>query len=186
MHAIYRLCVWDYAKYRDHLLALDSESRYMRFGFSIKDETIEELCNKWRSKASQHVVFAIENDNLEVVAVAHISLEEAVPELAFSVLKEYQRQGMGDALMKRAIEYCQNRGIEHCYMVCLSSNNKMRQLARKNSAVIETEEGDSVGRVKIPSPTWNSIWHEYMVTSLGAIAHYENLKRNFFKHCNSA
>ena len=178
-HIIYKLPKTEFHRYRAHLLLLDEESRYMRFGFHIKNDIINQLCDKWELDPQNHVIFAIENENLEVVGVAHVSLEGDTPELAFSVFKEYQHQGMGDALMKRAIEYCQNRGIKHGYMVCLPSNDKIKGLARKNGVLIHTEDGDSEGDITIPSPTPVSIWHEYVEDRLGTLDHLGKAQRKF-------
>ena len=153
----------------------------MRFGFHIKNETIVELCAKWEANALKHKVFAIEYDNLEVVAVGHVSLEDDVPELAFSVLKEYQGQGMGDALMKRTVEYCQNRGIKLGCMLCLMSNDKIKRLARKHNIMVKTQEGDSLGQIEIPEPTPVSIWKEYIEESMARVDHLGKAQRKFAK-----
>ena len=176
-HTIYKLPANEFDRYRTHLLSLDEESRYMRFGFHIKNETINQLCEKWKLTPHLHKIFAIENDNLEVVAVAHVSLEGDTPELAFSVFKEYQKQGMGNALMKRAIEYCQNKGIKNGYMVCLPANDKIKRLARKNGVLIHTEDGDCEGDISIPSPTPISVWHEYVEDSIGKLDHLGKAQR---------
>lgn len=176
-HTIYKLPKDEFYRYRTHLLSLDEESRYMRFGFHIKNETINDLFVKWETNSHQHTIFAIENSNLEVVAVGHVSLEGDTPELAFSVLKEYQGQGMGDALMARAVEYCQNRGIKLGYMVCLPSNDKIKKLARKHGVLIHTQDGDCEGDITIPSPTPTSFWKEYMEDSLGRLDHLGKAQR---------
>lgn len=178
-HTIYKLPASEFHRYRTHLLSLDEESRYMRFGFHIKNETISDLCAKWETNADKHKIFAIENDNLEVVAVAHVSLQDDTPELAFSVFKEHQGQGMGDALMKRAIEYCQNRGIKNGCMVCLMSNDKIKGLARKNGILVKTEDGDSHGSITIPSPTPVSFWHEYLEDNFAKLDHLGKAQRKF-------
>jgi GNAT superfamily N-acetyltransferase len=178
-YTIYRLPKHEFYRYRTHLLSLDEENRYMRFGFHIKNETINELCNKWEMNADKHKIFAIENDNLEVVAIGHISLEDEPAELAFSVFKECQGKGMGDALMSRLIEYCQNRNIKLGCMVCLGSNDKIKHLARKHGILIKTEDGDSHGEVHIPNPTPVSFWHEYMEESFAKIDHLGKTQRKF-------
>ena len=176
-HTIYKLPKHEFHRYRTHLLSLDDESRYMRFGFPIRNETINELCSKWELNSDKHKIFAIENDNLEVVGVAHVSLEDEIPELAFSVFKECQGQGMGDALMKRAIEYCQNKGIKQGCMVCLGSNDKVKGLARKNGVLVKTEDGDSHGEVTIPDPTPMSYWKEYFEDNIGKMDHLGKAQR---------
>ena len=178
-HAIYKLEKSEFHRYKLHLLSLDEESRYMRFGYHIKNEQIRDLCNQWREESDKHVIFAIENADLEVVGVAHISLVDNPAELAFSVLKECQGQGMGDALMKRAIEYCQNHKIKHGCMVCLGSNDKIKGLARKHGILVKTEYGDSHGEIEIPDPSALSIWHEAVNDSLSKIDHLGKAQRKF-------
>lgn len=178
-HTIYKLPQHEFHRYKEHLLKLDDESKYMRFGFIIKPEIIAELCDKWSANPDQHKIFVIEDENLDIIGVAHVSLEGDTPELAFSVLKEHQRKGLGNALMKRAIEYCQNKGVKHGYMVCLSTNDKIKRLARKNDILIKTEDGDSVGDIVIPNPTPISYWHEYVEDSIGKLDHLGKTQRKF-------
>ena len=178
-YTIYKLPAGEFHRYRTHLLSLDEESRYLRFGFHIKNETINELVNRWEMNANKHKVFAIENDNLEVVGVAHISLEDDPAELAFSVFKECQGKGMGDALMVRAIEYCQNRGIKHGCMVCLGSYDKIKRMAKKHNVLVKTEQGDSHGEIEIPNPTPITIWKEYMEDNFAKIDHLGKAQRKF-------
>lgn len=181
MHPIYKLPASEFHRYKTHLLSLDEESRYLRFGFHIKSETIVELVGQWESNADQHIVFGIENDDLEIIGVAHISLQDNPAELAFSVLKNYQRQGMGDALMARAIEYCQNHNIKHGCMVCLGHNDPIKKLARKHNVLVKTEQGDSMGAIEIPSPTPISYWKEAVEDSLGKLDHLGKAQRKFAK-----
>ena len=179
MHTIYKLEKPEYHRYKLHLLSLDEESRYMRFGYPIRNEQIIDLCNKWRENADKNILFAIENEDLEVVGVAHISLEEDPAELAFSVLKECQGQGMGDALMKRAIAYCQNHSIKHGCMVCLGSNDKIKKLARKNGILVKTEYGDASAEIAIPEPTPVSVWSEAVSDQLAKFDHLGKAQRKF-------
>lgn len=179
MHTIYKLAPSEFHRYKTHLLSLDEESRYMRFGYHIRTEQIRELCKKWQANSDKHVIFAIENEDLEIVGIGHVSLEDTPAELAFSVLKECQGQGMGDALMKRTIEYCQNHGIKLGCMVCLGSNDKIKSLARKNGILVKTEYGDSHGEIEIPDPSPISIWHEAVNDSLAKIDHLGKAQRKF-------
>ena len=178
-YTIYKLEESEFHRYKLHLLSLDEESRYMRFGYHARTEQIVNLCNRWRDNAGKHVIFAIENDDLEVVGVAHISLEDDPAELAFSVLKECQGQGMGDALMTRAIEYCQNHSIKTGCMVCLGSNDKIKSLARKHGILVKTEHGDASAEVAIPEPNPLSIWNEAVHNSLARIDHLGKAQRKF-------
>jgi GNAT superfamily N-acetyltransferase len=177
-HTVYRLLPFDYRRYRTHLLQLDNESRYRRFGHAIRDEMINKLCDRFEANPQQHKIFVIENDDLEVIAAGHISLEGDELELAFSVLKEYQGQGMGSALMKRCVEWCQNRGIKGGCMVCLSTNTAIKKLAKKYGILIE-EHGEALADIKIPEPNTASVVSEIVESNIARIDHLGKLQRRF-------
>lgn len=180
MHTIYRLSPAEFYRYKTHLLCLDEEAKYMRFGFHAKYDTIIQMYNRWKTTPDKHVIFAIENEDLEVVGIGHISLEDDPVELAFSVSKEYQGQGMGSALMSRAVEYCQNRGIKAGCMVCLSSNDRIKRLAQKHGLLVN-EEGEVMANVEIPDPSPASIIHEAMGNNIATMDHLGKTQRKLAK-----
>lgn len=179
-HLVYRLKSTEYSKYRTHLLALDSTSRYTRFGYPITDELINRLCDSFEANPKMHKLFVIENDKMEVIAAGHISLEGAEAELAFSVLKEYQNQGMGSSLMKRCIEWCQNRNIKHGCMVCLATNAAVKKLAARHG-VLSTAAGESIAEIKIPDATAFSVMSEVVDSHLARVDHLGKIQRNLAK-----
>jgi GNAT superfamily N-acetyltransferase len=180
MYSVYRLRADEYSRYRKHLLALDSDSRYTRFGNIIKDEVIEQLCDRFEANPRDHKIFVIENEHLEVVAAGHIALEDNTTELAFSVLKDYRKQGMGDALMKRTIEWCQNRNIKGGCMVCLSTNAAIKALAKKHGVLIN-QGGETMANIVIPEATATSVMHEVVESNMARLDHLGKVQRNFVK-----
>jgi GNAT superfamily N-acetyltransferase len=180
MHPVYRLRPDEYYRYRKHLLALDSDSRYTRFGYMIKDEVIEQLCDRFEANPRDHKIFVIENEALGVVAAGHIALEDDATELAFSVLKEYRKQGMGDALMKRTIEWCQNRNIKGGCMVCLSTNTAIKALAKKHGVLIN-QGGETLANISIPEATVTSVIHEVVDSNIARADHIGKVQRNFVR-----
>jgi len=179
-HLVYRLTPVEYDRYRTHLLALDEHSRYLRFGYQIKNEMIEILCDKFAANPREHKIFVVENENLDVVAAGHISLEGDELELAFSVLKEYQGQGMGSSLMGRCVEWCQNRGIKGGCMVCLTTNTAIKKLAAKHGILI-TEGGETLADIKIPDVNAASVIHEMVDSNMARVDHLGKLQRKFAK-----
>lgn len=180
MYPVYRLRPDEYHRYRKHLLALDSDSRYTRFGSIIKDEVIDQLCDHFESTPQSHKIFVIENEALEVVAAGHIALEGGETELAFSVLKEYRKQGMGDALMKRTIEWCQNRNIKGGCMVCLSTNAAIKALAKKHGVLIN-QGGETMANIVIPEATPSSVMHEVVESNIAQLDHITKVQRKFVR-----
>lgn len=177
LQAIRKLYDWELNKYRDHLLALDAESRHLRFSYLVKDEAIENFITTIEKDISNHRIFVIENDDLEVVGVGHISLAGGNTELAFSVLKEYQGNGYGDALMKRCLGWCQNRGISSGFMVCLQRNQVIKHLAAKNGLTIHSDCGESTANIELPNMTIESLSSEMFSSTLAAFDHFGKTTR---------
>jgi len=151
LDTVRRVLPYEYGKYRTHLKSLDAESKVLRFGYTASDTIIDQLCNKFEANPSQHILFAIENRNLEFVAIGHIALEGEM-ELAFSVLKEYQGHGMGNLLIKRCIQYCRTHSILKGGMVCLSTNSRIKHLCAKYGITMENEMGETLATIGLPKP----------------------------------
>jgi GNAT superfamily N-acetyltransferase len=151
MHTVRRVLPHEYEKYRTHLKALDVDSRNLRFAHPMSEEIIDQLCDGWFNNKDKHILFAIENDSLDFVAIAHIALEGEM-ELAFSVLKGYQGQGMGDKLMTRAIQYCRTHNILHGNMVCLSHNRVIKHLCTKHGIHMHSEYGETLADIDLDAP----------------------------------
>jgi GNAT superfamily N-acetyltransferase len=177
-HIVFELPYHEYNRYRAHLLALDDESKYLRFGYQIQEETINALCDKFEENFQRHRVFVIENDDLDVVGAGHISLEDRPIELAFSVFKQYQGQGMGSSLMGRVVEWCQNRGIKTGCMVCLKHNNAIKKLAQHHGILI-SEGGEVMADIHIPDANAVSLMHEAAVNNIAKFDHLGKLSRRF-------
>jgi RimJ/RimL family protein N-acetyltransferase len=180
MHIVYRLQPHDYGRYRKHLLALDEASRYNRFAFNISDEVLNKLCDDFEANPKNHKLFVIEDENLDVVGVGHIALEGDAMELAFSVIKEHQGKGMGSSLMKRCIEWCQNRNIHQGKMTCLATNTAVRKLASKHGVLVN-DHGEVLADINIPDANVVSVMNEVVDSNLARIDHLGKMQRKFVK-----
>lgn len=163
MFTVRRLSTSEFPKYRAHLKALDAESKHLRFGFNIKDDSIDRLCDSFEKNPSQHVLFVIESFSLDIIATGHVALEENNQmELAFSVLKDFQGRGLGQKLMKKCIQYCRANNLLNGHMVCLSHNKTIKHMCIKNNIKLSSEQGETVGKIQLPSPTLDTFIHEVM------------------------
>jgi GNAT superfamily N-acetyltransferase len=179
-HIVFELPYHEYDRYRNHLLALDAESRYLRFGHHIPNEAINTLCDTFEENFQRHRVFVIEDDNLDVVGAGHIGLEGRSVELAFSVLKSHQGKGMGHSLMSRVVEWCQNRGIKAGCMVCLKHNAAIKKLAARHGILVN-EGGETLADIQIPDANAVSLIHEVTVNNIAKFDHLGKLSRRFAK-----
>ena len=163
-----RVLPHEYAKYCQHLRSLDLDSKVLRFGCVIKDEVIDQLCQTIENDRDNHVLFCIENNNLEFIAVGHIALGNGM-ELAFSVLKEYQNQGLGSAVMRRCIQWCRTHNILEGEMVCLSTNRAIRHLCNKHGISMVNDAGETMATIHLKPADTGTYISEVLNQNLGAI-----------------
>jgi GNAT superfamily N-acetyltransferase len=182
MTTVRRALINEYPKYRKHLKSLDSDSKYLRFGYLISDEMIDHCCDLFEAEPDKHILFCIENDELEFVAVGHIALQDGM-ELAFSVLKDYQSQGLGNHLFKRVIQWCRTHNKLKGNMVCLSSNTVVRHLCAKYGIHTVSASGETVANIELDHPNITTYFTEAADSNLAVMdyvgkrfAHNFNLK----------
>jgi len=166
--AVRRVLPHEYSKYRKHLKALDEASKYLRFGYHVQDEIIDKLCAKFESEPEKNILFAIENDDLDFIAVGHIALQDEM-ELAFSVLKGYQGQGMGSLLMKRVIQWCRTQGKLKGCMVCLSTNSVIKHLCTKHGIHMQNDHGETLADIELDSPNITTYINEAADVNLAVV-----------------
>lgn len=179
MYNVYQLAASEYSRYRHHLLKLDAESRSMRFGSAFSDYSINTICDGFEQQPDLHKIFVIENDDLEVIGAGHIALVNNNMELAFSVLKEHRSAGMGSALLKRCLLWCQAHDIKTGYMVCLTSNTPMRRLARKHGLEMSSQSGESEALVTLPSADIYTHINDTVSSNIADWDHNTKLTRQF-------
>lgn len=155
-----RVMPYEYHKYQSHLKNLDVDSRFMRFSQQTSDYVIDEFCNNISKNIDKHVLFAIEDNDFNFVAVGHIALFKSA-ELAISVLPEYQNKKLGSKLMAKMINYCRLMGIEQGYMTCLPNNYAARKLCINHGIEIKFHDGDCSGKIEFEKPDASLMLDEY-------------------------
>ena len=151
MHIVRRVLPYEYPKYRTHLKSLDSEGKHLRFGFQVKDETIDSLCDSIEADKENHILFCVEDTSLEFIGIGHVALSSEM-DLALSVLKEYRKQGIGSAIIERCIQYCRTHDILKGKILCLSHNTAIKNLCAKHNIIMSSEHGETQGEIKLPNP----------------------------------
>lgn len=160
---IRKMWIGEAARYRNHLLRLDPESRARRFGGGVSDSYIRNYVTS--SMWLDSVVHGFFVDGklrgaAELRPIGGRLTKQA--EAAFSVEHDWQSHGVGSALLERTLLTARNRGIAHLHMACLSDNRRMQQLARKFDAELSFDFGGVVGEVEAPHPTPLSVVREWV------------------------
>lgn len=141
------------AEYAQHLKNLTDEDRYTRFGFAANPNTIDQLILNILYNQEQHHIFTYYIDD-HIVGFGHLAQEGADWELAVSVEKSYQGQGIADELMSYMISWGKTHGVHAVYMHCISENQKIQHLARKHGLKTIDRSGQEItAQVRLPEPT---------------------------------
>jgi GNAT superfamily N-acetyltransferase len=147
----------------EHLLRLDNDARYRRFGHDVSDQFIHD-----------YALHAADLDNLtfgffldgEIHAIAESrksgKAADYTAEVAFSVERDFANRGIGTNLMGRIIRSARNKGIRRLLLVCLAENIKMKAIARHYGADLNVEEGSIVADIITKRPDYASMAGEYL------------------------
>ena len=136
-----------------HLLALDAQDRYLRFGYAASDEQVLRYVAGLNFERDD--IFGIYNRKLELIAMAHLALSidpdlKRCAEFGVSVLKHARGRGYGARLFDRAVIHSRNEGVSMMFIHALSENTAMLNIARKAGAVIERDGSESEAYLKLP------------------------------------
>lgn len=136
-----------------HLLRLDPHSRYLRFGYSLKDEQISRYC---RGDPDQDpLIYGVRIDGIlrgvaEIRQPSDRSLETA--EIALSVESAWQNQGIGTALMSGALLLATAQGLTTLKLHCMPENPYMQRIAAKFGAQFHRSHGLVTGCFDLSDP----------------------------------
>jgi len=146
---IRKVRVGEIAKFCEHLLRLDADSRRSRFAATVSDEFVRNYANI--SIWLDTVVHAFYVDGV-MRAAAELRLLSLVrprqAEATFSVEKTWQSRGIGTALMHHALFAARDRGFDSLHAACLVSNGPMLGLLRKFDAQLRFDSGSFVGEAE--------------------------------------
>jgi len=163
-----KLWIGETARYRDHLLRLDPQSRRNRFSGGVSDQFIRNYVDL--SPGLDAVVHGFFVGGTMRGAAELRPLGARFPreaEAAFSVEKPWQSHGVGSALLRRTLLAARNRGFRLLHMACLAENRRMQQLARKFDAELTFDFATVIGEVESSRPTPLSLMREMMSDSHG-------------------
>lgn len=152
-----------------HFLALGSEDRRLRFGLPLGDSALRAYVA--RIDFERDAAFGILNDDLELVAAAHVARERSQAELGVSVLPGHRGRGYGGALLARALQRARNWGVGSLFMHCLAENGAMLHLARKQGMEIVAQSGEADAWLRLPPADASSHFGEVFAQRVALFDH---------------
>jgi GNAT superfamily N-acetyltransferase len=142
-----------------HLVALDPDDRYLRFGYSATDEQIGRYVDGLDFDRDD--IFGIYNRKLELIAMAHLAFAEqadhkSCAEFGVSVLKKARGRGYGSRLFERAVIHARNEGVDLMFIHALTENTAMLKIARNAGAKLERAGSETDAYLRLPPATLDS------------------------------
>lgn len=163
-----------------HLCNLKAEDRRLRFGAMPSDEMIESYVTK--SFDTDCKWFGVDHINGTLVAACHVAITEGEAELGCSVDTEYRGHGYAQLMFDRAVTWLRTKGITNVYMHCLTENQVMRHIAKKNEMVLQSEYGETDANVEVAPP---SVMTQAADAYLDRMAFYDMIYKNNMRVFNS-
>jgi len=135
-----------------HLLALNPQDRYLRFGYSANDEQIHRYVGGLDFERDE--IFGIYNRKLELIAMAHLAFStdpalNSCAEFGVSVLAHARGRGYGARLFDRAAMHARNEGVKMMFIHALSENTAMLTIAHKAGAMVERDGSETEAYLKL-------------------------------------
>lgn len=152
-----------------HFLALGAEDRRLRFGLPLGDNAVRAYVA--RIDFERDAVFGIFDDELVLVAAAHLARDRGHAELGVSVLPGFRARGFGAALLARCLQHARNWGLGTLFMHCLTENAAMLHLARKQGMEIAARSGEADAWLKLPPADVTSHFGEVFAQRVAAFDH---------------
>lgn len=142
-----------------HLLALEPQDRYLRFGYAASDEQVQRYVDQLDFERDE--IFGIYNRRLELIAMAHLAFSTdpksaSCAEFGVSVLKHARGRGYGARLFDRAVMHARNEGVSLMFIHALSENTAMLKIARNAGATVERDGSESEAHLKLPPASLDS------------------------------
>lgn len=142
-----------------HLRNLQGEDRRLRFGATVTDPFIDayvaqSFVNVRPEKATEKSQWlGVDGPDGQLIAACHVAIHAGEAELGCSVAPEHRGKKLAQAMFDRAVTYLRTKGIREVFMNCLTENQVMKHIAKKNQMTVVSCCGDTDARVSIESPT---------------------------------
>lgn len=156
-----KLYPWEWDELRAHLLRLGPEERRLRFCRRVDDAAIEAYCDRVDRRRTTVRGCFIDGILRGVAELIQIPREWPMSaEIALSVEKPFQRQGIGGRLLGQILLVARNRMIRTVLLISLSENEPLQRLARKFGATTETYLSSTEALIGLPWPSYLSLLEE--------------------------
>jgi len=165
-----------------HLLELNEEDRYLRFGYMAHDEQIVAYVKTIDFK--RDVMSGVFNEDRELVALSHLALPrvmlddetwappaaqtlDACAEWGGSVLASWRGRGLGKRLFRHSCVIARNANVHRLLIQALTENASMIHIVKSHGATLERMGTETQATVVLPHKDFMSQWAQWVSSCYG-------------------
>ncbi len=171
-------------KIAQHLIRLEPQDRYLRFGYPATDEQIVRYVEGLNFVRDE--IYGVFNRRLALVAMAHLAFSidpqwATCAEFGVSVLQQSRGKGLGAQLFGHAVVHARNEGVHMLFIHALSENAVMLNIARQAGARVEREGSESEAFLLLPAATLDSHVHQIVNEKMSEVDYQWKAKAQQFR-----
>jgi len=171
------------ARLMRHLIALEPQDRYLRFGYTANDQQVANYVE--RLDFINDAVFGVFNNRLEIVGMAHLATYRdadgsSVGDFGVSVSPSARGKGIGGRLYERAALHARNEGVDVLQIHALAENAAMLAIARKRGATVHRHGPESEAYLQLPRPDLESRLSELLEESWAGLQYGAKAQTRIF------
>jgi len=145
--------IYKVADYARHLKNLSPEDRYSRFGYNISDYNIDQIALNMCYHPRDHELWYARTDDTRVGWGHMAKNEDGSWELAVSVDKEFQQQGIANKLIVEMLTWAKFHQVPELYMHCIEQNRVIQHIANKHGLKTKSRgNGERTALIEVPTP----------------------------------
>jgi RimJ/RimL family protein N-acetyltransferase len=172
----------------DHFLVdIVDHDRYLRFGYQATNENIIDYLAKSFEGFGDTNMWFMCVDNERVVGTVHVSFcplskdGTYTAEMGFTVSPDYRGRGLGQDLFQRAATWAMMKGANTLYTQCLSENEVMQHIAKKNGMTVVTiGRGEKEATISATKGTIRAYYDDRMFDNLAFVDSSVHKQWNMF------
>lgn len=134
----------------DHIISLNRDDRYLRFGYPATDDRIGAYVDSTQN--SEKSVWICVEVNGCLVGTLHVALGTTSAEFGLTVSSCARNMGIGKLMFANAYILILELGIKQIHLYCLSQNKAIQKIARSFGLQVITCGSDAEATVVIQYP----------------------------------
>jgi len=148
---------YNLADIQKHLLSLNAQDRYLRFGYAASDEHITNYVRSLNFERDD--IYGVFNRDLQILAMAHLAIHTPLhtdsnqhisAEFGVSVHASARGRGYGYQLFNRALMHARTGKASTILIHALSENAPMLKIARKAGATLKRDGAETKALLTVP------------------------------------